>query len=189
MIKIENLFKKYGENIIFENSSFHFEDNILTAIMGKSGIGKTTLLRIIMNLEKCDKGNIEGLENKKITAVFQEDRLCENLSSIKNISIVCEKNITEKEIKKELNNIGLSGSENKIVKNLSGGMKRRVAIVRSILAKSDIILFDEPFKGLDAKTKCNTINYLKNKLKNKTAIIVTHDINEALDLGCKIINI
>ena len=117
MIKIENLFKKYGENIIFENSSFHFEDNILTAIMGKSGIGKTTLLRIIMNLEKCDKGNIAGLENKKIAAVFQEDRLCENLSSIKNISIVCEKNITEKEIKKELNNIGLSGSENKIVKN------------------------------------------------------------------------
>ena len=102
-------------------------------------------------------------------------------------AIECFKSKTEN--KKELSNIGLSGSENKIVKNLSGGMKRRVAIVRSILAKSDIILLDEPFKGLDAKTKCNTINYLKNKLKNKTAIIVTHDINEALDLGCKIINI
>ena len=102
--------------------------------MGKSGLGKTTLLRILMGLEKYDAGSIEGMENKKISAVFQEDRLCENLSAVTNVAIVCEKNVTLQEIRKELENIGLSGSTEKPVKELSGGMKRRVAIIRSIMA-------------------------------------------------------
>ena len=82
MIRIRNLSKKYGENVVFENRSFDLEERKTTAIMGKSGFGKTTLLRILMGLEKYDVGSIEGMENKKISAVFQEDRLCENLSAV-----------------------------------------------------------------------------------------------------------
>ena len=148
MIRIRNLSKKYGENVIFKDRSFDLEERKTTAIMGKSGLGKTTLLRILMGLEKYDAGSIEELEN-----------------------------------------IGLSGSTEKPVKELSGGMKRRVAIIRSIMADSDIVIFDEPFKGLDVETRKTVIEYLKEKLKDRTVIMVTHDIDEALALNCKIINL
>ena len=189
MIRIRNLSKKYGENVIFKDRSFDLEERKTIAIMGKSGLGKTTLLRILMGLEKYDAGSIEGMENKKISAVFQEDRLCENLSAVTNVAIVCEKNVTLQEIRKELENIGLSGSTEKPVRELSGGMKRRVAIIRSIMADSDIVVFDEPFKGLDVETRKTVIEYLKEKLKDRTVIMVTHDIDEALSLNCKIINL
>ena len=188
-INISNLTKKYGKKEIFKNFSLEIEAGKVTALMGKSGFGKTTLIRILMELEKYDEGKITGLENQKISTVFQEDRLCENLSAITNISIVCEKETSIREISVELEKIGLKESQNKPVKTLSGGMKRRVAIIRCIMAKSDIIIFDEPLKGLDEITKKNVINYLKEKIRGKTVIIVTHDIEEARQLDGTIVNL
>ena len=188
-INISNLTKKYGKKEIFKNFSLEIEAGKVTALMGKSGFGKTTLIRILMELEKYDEGKITGLENKKISTVFQEDRLCENLSAITNISIVCEKETSIREISAELEKIGLKESQNKPVKTLSGGMKRRVAIIRCIMAKSDIIIFDEPLKGLDEITKKNVIRYLKEKIRGKTVIIVTHDIEEARQLDGTIVNL
>lgn len=188
-INIRNLTKKYGKKEIFKNFSLEIEAGKVTALMGKSGFGKTTLIRILMGLEKYDEGKITGLENQKISTVFQEDRLCENLSAITNISIVCEKETSIREISAELEKIGLKESQNKPVKTLSGGMKRRVAIIRCIMAKSDIIIFDEPLKGLDEITKKNVINYLKEKIRGKTVIIVTHDIEEARQLDGTIVNL
>ena len=188
-INIRNLTKKYGKKEIFKNFSLEIETGKVTALMGKSGFGKTTLIRILMGLEKYDEGKIKGLENQKISTVFQEDRLCENLSAITNISIVCEKETSIREISVELEKIGLKESQNKPVKTLSGGMKRRVAIIRCIMAKSDIIIFDEPLKGLDEITKKNVINYLKEKIRGKTVIIVTHDIEEARQLDGTIVNL
>ena len=188
-ININNLTKKYGKKKIFKNFSLEIETGKVTALMGKSGFGKTTLIRILMGLEKYDEGKITGLENQKISTVFQEDRLCENLSAITNISIVCEKETSIREISVELEKIGLKESQNKPVKTLSGGMKRRVAIIRCIMAKSDIIIFDEPLKGLDEITKKNVIRYLKEKIRGKTVIIVTHDIEEARQLDGTIVNL
>ena len=188
-INISNLTKKYGKKEIFKNFSLEIETGKVTALMGKSGFGKTTLIRILMELEKYDEGKITGLENQKISTVFQEDRLCENLSAITNISIVCEKETSIREISVELEKIGLKESQNKPVKTLSGGMKRRVAIIRCIMAKSDIIIFDEPLKGLDEITKKNVIRYLKEKIRGKTVIIVTHDIEEARQLDGTIVNL
>lgn len=188
-INISNLTKKYGKKEIFKNFSLEIETGKVTALMGKSGFGKTTLIRILMGLEKYDEGKITGLENQKISTVFQEDRLCENLSAITNISIVCEKETSIREISAELEKIGLKESQNKPVKTLSGGMKRRVAIIRCIMAKSDIIIFDEPLKGLDEITKKNVIRYLKEKIRGKTVIIVTHDIEEARQLDGTIVNL
>ena len=175
-INIRNLTKKYGKKEIFKNFSLEIETGKVTALMGKSGFGKTTLIRILMGLEKYDEGKITGLENQKISTVFQEDRLCEKETSIREISA-------------ELEKIGLKESQNKPVKTLSGGMKRRVAIIRCIMAKSDIIIFDEPLKGLDEITKKNVINYLKEKIRGKTVIIVTHDIEEARQLDGTIVNL
>ena len=188
-INIRNLTKKYGKKEIFKNFSLEIETGKVTALMGKSGFGKTTLIRILMGLEKYDEGKITGLENQKISTVFQEDRLCENLSAITNISIVCEKETSIREISVELEKIGLKESQNKPVKTLSGGLKRRVAIIRCIMAKSDIIIFDEPLKGLDEITKKNVIRYLKEKIRGKTVIIVTHDIEEARQLDGTIVNL
>lgn len=188
MIKIKNITKKYNEQIIFKNLSLNIPKGKMTAIMGKSGIGKTTLLRIIMGFEKIESGEIIGIENKKISVVFQENRLCENLSALKNVSIVCNKNITKDIIKKELYKVGLINVDIP-VKDYSGGMKRRVAIVRAILAEYDILILDEPFKGLDIQTKNILLNYIKEKTKNKTIILVTHNINEVKFFESEIINL
>ena len=188
-ISIKGLTKRYREKEIFDGASFFIESEKTTAIMGKSGIGKTTLIKILMGLEKYDSGNIEGLKGKKVAAVFQEDRLCENLSPVTNVLIVCEKRITAERIRGELAEIGLGDSADKPVRELSGGMKRRVAIVRSIMADSDILILDEPFKGLDQETKNRVIDYLKKRIEGKTVILVTHDIGEAKIFNSNIIDI
>lgn len=189
MIKIEKISKKFGENVVLNNLSLEIEENKVTAIMGKSGVGKTTLIRILLGLEKKDSGIITGLENKKISVVFQEDRLCDNLSPVLNVKLVTNKKIKDDEIKKELIEIGLENSLKKKVNELSGGMKRRVAIVRAMMANSDLIILDEPFKGLDIETKNKVFLYLKEKIENKTIIIITHDIEEAKSLNSKILHI
>ena len=188
-ISIKGLTKRYREKEVFDRASFFIESGKTTAIMGKSGIGKTTLIKILMGLEKYDSGNIEGLKGKKVAAVFQEDRLCENLSPVTNVLIVCEKRITAERIRCELAEIGLGDSADKTVRELSGGMKRRVAIVRSIMAESDILVLDEPFKGLDQETKNRVIDYLKKRIEGKTVILVTHDIGEAKIFNSNIIDI
>lgn len=188
-ISIKELTKRYREKEVFDRASFFIESGKTTAIMGKSGIGKTTLIKILMGLEKYDSGNIEGLKGKKVAAVFQEDRLCENLSPVTNVLIVCEKRITAERIRCELAEIGLGDSADKTVRELSGGMKRRVAIVRSIMAESDILVLDEPFKGLDQETKNRVIDYLKKRIEGKTVILVTHDIGEAKIFNSNIIDI
>lgn len=188
-ISVKELTKRYREKEVFDRASFFIESGKTTAIMGKSGIGKTTLIKILMGLEKYDSGNIEGLKGKKVAAVFQEDRLCENLSPVTNVLIVCEKRITAERIRCELAEIGLGDSADKPVRELSGGMKRRVAIVRSIMAESDILVLDEPFKGLDQETKNRVIDYLKKRIEGKTVILVTHDIGEAKIFNSNIIDI
>ena len=188
MIEIKNLTKSFDEKIVFDNANININENSISCIMGTSGIGKTTLLRIIMGLDRDYKGTISGIDNKKFSAVFQEDRLIRHINPIKNIMLTTNK--SEDEIKKSLLMLDLTeDSFNKTIKNLSGGMARRVSICRCILANSDIIIMDEPFKGLDEKTKEITIKFLLSHIKNRTAIIVTHNIAEAKSLGAEIINL
>ena len=113
---------------------------------GSSGKGKTTLLRILIGLEKADNGKITGMEGKDISVVFQEDRLCENLNVLSNIRLVQEKKKEGKQeflkkVQKGLEEVGLLECSHQPVKELSGGMKRRVAILRALYAKWDILFF------------------------------------------------
>ncbi len=180
-IQIKNLYKSFGENIVFDNFSVSFPLNETSCVMAPSGKGKTTLLKILLQLINADSGEFSGFENKKITAVFQEDRLIKNISALANISIVSplEKDV----ISENLIKIGLSDFINCPVSELSGGMKRRVSILRAVLADTDIIILDEPFKGLDDSTKENTINLIQTLTKDKTIILVTHDKKEAKSLN------
>ena len=175
-IKIHNLNKKYGEQSILKNYAVDFKDNAITCIMGVSGCGKTTLIRILAGLETKNSGIIEGIEGRLITMVFQEERLCENLSVKMNLRLVCKNKISDEELKYHLKEVGLEGVLEKSVSTLSGGMRRRVAIVRAMITESDIIIMDEPFKGLDEELKKHVIAYVRKNSIGKTLIVVAHDM-------------
>jgi len=173
-IVISGISKKYGDNTVFDNFSARIEEKKTTFITGPSGSGKTTLISMLMGITTPDSGTITGVPALK-SAVFQEDRLCESFNAVSNVRMVCDKRVKTSVIIEHLEKVGLKDSLSKPVSEFSGGMKRRVAIVRAVLAKSEIMFLDEPFKGLDNENKKLVMEYLKENTKGKTAIIVTHD--------------
>jgi len=142
-----------------------------------------------MGLIKPDAGQIIGLEGIKIASVFQEDRLIEHWDAIQNVKLVCEKSITVEQIEEEFRKVRLDDYKNKPVLYLSGGMRRRVAIIRAILAPSQLLILDEPFKGLDEELKNSVIRFLVEKTKGKTVIVVTHEKDEVEALGGNIVKL
>ncbi len=188
-LEVKNICKSYGGNKVFSDFSCVFEDKAVTAIMGASGCGKTTLINMLMGLIPFDSGSINPCEGYKRSAVFQENRLCDNLTASANIRLVTGKKFSKEEISVNLGLIGLDGCSDKKVRELSGGMKRRVALLRALLADYDVLFLDEPFKGLDNSTKYNVMSYCKKMFENKTVIMVTHDEYEADFLTDKILKI
>lgn len=189
MIKAVNVRKVFGENVVLDGFSHEFSDGKTTAVLGRSGCGKSTLLNILMGLTSSDSGEVIRPEGSKISAVFQEDRLCENLTVSANIRLVTGKRFSKEEIAVELVKIGLEDCANKPVRTLSGGMKRRTALLRALLAEYDVLFLDEPFKGLDADTKRNVMRYCKEKINGKTVILVTHDMDECDFLADEIVRL
>jgi len=191
MIELKNIYKSYGEppKQVLDNISLSFDDGF-TCLMGQSGIGKTTLVYIISGLVKADSGHIIGLEGKKLSFVFQEDRLLDGETSIDNVLFVCKS--AKKNYRKAqtlLEQAGLADSMYKKASELSGGMRRRVCICRALIADYDLLILDEPFKGLDSGIKPSVINMLKEHTKGKTVICITHDLKEAEQLGGNIIKL
>lgn len=189
MLKVIDIHKSFGENVVLDGFSHEFHEGKVTAVLGKSGCGKSTLLNILMGLQKPDSGEIIKPENCRISAVFQENRLCENLTASANIRLVTGKRFSRAQIASELAMIGLSGCEDKPVRTFSGGMKRRTALLRALLAEYDILYLDEPFKGLDNDTKHVVLDYCKGKISGKTVIFVTHDEDECKFLADEIIRL
>ncbi|HHU72808.1 MAG TPA: ABC transporter ATP-binding protein [Clostridiales bacterium] len=178
-IKLLHINKQFDNKPVLKDLSITFPQGRISCLMGPSGIGKTTLINLIMGLEKADSGTITGLEDKIISPVFQEDRLIEHWDAINNIKLVCSKDVTNKIIEDELNKVGLYEDRYKPVLTLSGGMRRRVALLRALLHDGNLLILDEPFKGLDKELKNRVIEYVKEKAKGKTVILVTHDLKDA----------
>ena len=187
-ICIRNITKSYGEKTVFKDLNLKIESGKITCIMAPSGAGKTTLLRMMMGLEKPDRGSIVGLSEKRFSAVFQEERLCEGMTAIGNIRLV-NPSLTADQIRNELQRLGMYDCENQPVSELSGGMRRRVSILRALLAEYDVLFMDEPFKGLDSALKKDVIASVMEKTVGKTVIVVTHDRSEADLLRAEIINL
>ena len=179
-IKVDHVSKAYGEQQILRDLCCVFPEGKTTCIRGRSGCGKTTLIRLLLGLDISDKGKIEGISDRKISAVFQEDRLCENLSAASNIRLVCAKTISDRELEEAYKAVALTEVWQKPVRELSGGMRRRVSILRALLADSDCVIMDEPLRGLDEKTRIKTIDYILKKTEGKTLIFVTHEEQEAV---------
>jgi NitT/TauT family transport system ATP-binding protein len=173
-IKFKNVDIKISNKYIVRDFNGTFIDNDINLLLGKSGSGKTTILRVIMGFIELDNGGITGLEDKKISTVFQEDRLIESLSVLKNLYLVTE---DKDKIDEALNKTEIYEARNKKVSELSGGMKRRVAIIRAVLKDSDLLIMDEPFVGIDKETLVKVMEYVKEMSVGKTVIIATHDEN------------
>lgn len=183
-ICVKNLSKSYGGKVIFHNLDMTIEYGQTVCIMAPSGAGKTTLLRILMGLERADSGSITGLENKRFSAVFQEERLCEGMTAADNIRLVTPL-LASHTVLREMGRLELENCHGQPVSELSGGMRRRVSILRALLAEYDVLFLDEPFQGLDDALKKKVIAYVKEKTRDKTVVFVTHDRQEALALGAK----
>lgn len=182
-IEVKNISKKYNTPVL-ENFSFTFPEKGVVCLLGKSGCGKTTLINCIAGLEKTDEGIIEGKNNMKISFVFQEDRLIPWISARRNLLAVNE---DEKTCDKILSEMELSEHSLKLPGELSGGMRQRVAIARAITYGGDIIILDEPFKGIDVKTKITVIDSVKKLIEDKLCIFITHDLEEAVMLSDKVV--
>ncbi len=185
---VKNITKRFGDKLVLDGFSADFPDGEASFVVGQSGCGKSTLLNIIMGLLHADSGELDPRFSDKISAVFQEDRLCEKLSAAANIRLVCP--TADEEIISSLSQVGLAREDAlRPVSELSGGMKRRAAIVRAVMADSRTVIMDEPFKGLDPSSKSRTIEYVMKNLRGRTLIAVTHDISESDAMNGKIFEI
>jgi NitT/TauT family transport system ATP-binding protein len=193
-VQVRNLNKSFGDNRVLVNLNMNFEKDKITVITGPSGCGKTTLLNIISGMEKPDSGEVI-MKDRSISFIFQEDRLIPDLTVYRNIEFVLKSTMAELEskpiIEKYLDLVKLTEAKDKYPEQLSGGMKRRVAIARAFAYRSDLLIMDEPFKGLDEKLKKEIIDeFLRIYNQDKrTIILVTHDMDEAVFLGDAIINL
>ncbi len=188
-IIITDLCKSFDDNEILKNVNITLEDSSIYCLMGASGIGKTTLLRILMGLEHADSGCISGIDTKNISCMFQEDRLIPDLSAIDNVRIVLRRKNNRAEVRNNLLSILPDDSLDLPVSSLSGGMKRRAALARALSYPGKLIILDEPFTGLDKDTKLNVINYILKMRNNRTLLIATHGADDADLLGAKIIKL
>ena len=191
-LEIKDLTKRFGEKTLFEGLSLTVDGPAV--LWAPSGWGKTTLLRILMGLEVPTSGSVEGVG--RIGVVFQEDRLCPQLTPEENVALVLPaeqykaKTQYKEQIKKDLIQLGLDDEALALpARKLSGGQKRRTALLRALWAESDTLLLDEPFKGLDESTKRQAVEFSREMLRGRTAVLVTHDRTEAEALADEVIEL
>lgn len=186
MLSLKNVTHVYGEHTVLKNMTFAFPARGIVALMGASGIGKTTLLRLICGLETPTVGEVENTYRK--TAVsFQEPRLIPNLTCLRNLTFVMENERAYDTARILLNSLELRDYENEHPSSLSGGMQQRLSLARALSVGADLLLLDEPFSALDAALKSRVISLVKAANPNGLTLVITHDKAEAEALGATVI--
>lgn len=183
-LRVEHLCKRYGENAVLDDISFTARVGV-TRLLGPSGIGKTTLLRVLLGLETPDSGTVNG-DKFRWTAVFQENRLHEGLDAEGNLRFVLGANYNAAAAQALLEELGLGDVGKKKVRDYSGGMQRRLALARALLAPSDALALDEPFTGLDSENREAALRAILRAAETKIVLLSTH---EELSLPCRSIEL
>lgn len=187
MLSVNNISKSYNLLPVINNISFEVADNEIVAIIGPSGCGKSTLLNIIAGLESKDNGKIEH-SGDTVAYVFQDDRLLQWRTVWDNIKIVNDC-VDEDEIADLIFKVGLTGFEKYKPNQLSGGMKKRCGIARAFYYKSNLLILDEPFQGLDYGLRQEMLKMLLDiwNCRKQSVLFITHEIDEALTVASRIL--
>ena len=187
-LEISNLTKRFGEKTLFEALDLTVTGPAI--LWAPSGWGKTTLLRILMGLEVPTSGTVTGVG--KVGAVFQEDRLFPQLNAIQNVELVLPEGKTKYrgKICNDFLQIGLDEAALSLpARKLSGGQKRRAALLRALWAESDTLLLDEPFTGMDPDTMKKAAALLKERCGEKVVLLATHDQKAIQELGWQVMEL
>lgn len=180
-VQIENLAKSYGGKALFEGLRLTLDGPAV--LWAPSGWGKTTLLRILMGLERPDAGRVSGVG--RVGAVFQEDRLCPHMNAVQNVTLAVPDGAARVEdIARDFARLGMEADALAVAAaRLSGGQKRRVALLRALWAPADTLLLDEPFTGLDPDAMCRAAALLRERAAGRPALLATHDRAAIGELG------
>lgn len=187
-LEIANLSKRFGEKTLFENLNMTVDRPMI--LWAASGWGKTTLLRILMGLEDSTGGTVSGIG--KVGAVFQEDRLCPQLTAVQNVELMLENTKTDykEQILKDFQQLGFDRAALELpARKLSGGQKRRAALLRAVWVESDTLLLDEPFTGMDPETVKKAAALLRARCREKPVLLATHDQNAIEELGWPVLEL
>ncbi len=178
MILLKNIVCAYDGQLVLNGLSRSLPETGVVALTGPSGSGKTTFLRLLAGLLKPASGSVEGMGGKRVSMAFQEDRLLPWLTALENVALVCG---NEGLARETLSRFELGDALKKRPGDLSGGMQRRVALARALCYGGDVLLLDEPFKGLDDALKARVAEHVKGAFP--LTVIATHDMDEAELLG------
>ncbi|GHS89802.1 sulfate transporter [Actinomycetota bacterium] len=190
MITLRGVSHRFGDRVVLDGLDLDLPAGAVTTVMGPSGVGKTTLARVLLGLLRPDAGEVHGLDGLRRAAVFQEDRLCEQLGAVGNVRLVLGRSAPAAAVVAELAAVGLAGDDlAKPVHQLSGGQRRRVAIVRALAADADLVVLDEPFTGMDAATKAQVMVHVHERCAGRTVVLVTHDAGEAAWFGTRTVRL
>lgn len=184
-ILLENIGKSFGEKKVLDHFSYSFPDTGRYCIFGPSGCGKTTLLRIIAGFTGPDEGKVTVKGDTRFSFHFQENRLLPWYTVKQNLKLVTD----EKRIPGYLEMTGLADTIDQYPDELSGGMKRRISMLRALVAESGILLLDEPLRELDEETSHQMAGLIRTYSENRLMIMVTHDLRQADETGCELIRL
>lgn len=179
MLRLDGVSLSYGEKIVLQEQSLDVPPGGRIALMGPSGCGKTSLLRIAAGLSQPDSGTVER-RCARVSYLFQEPRLLPWLTAEENVNaVLSDRAATRAEAHRWLEAVGLGADADKFPRELSGGMQQRVSLARALAYGGALFLLDEPLKGLDAKTRADTLCLLREHTAGKTVLLATHDETEA----------
>lgn len=193
-IRFADVSLSFGAIQVFSGFSVCFSKGSRTCVMGPSGCGKTSLLRMVLGLLSPSEGRVFVPKDWRASAVFQEDRLLENFHAVYNVCLVSGrasgKRISSRDAELALAQVGIPRESCYIpVRQLSGGMARRTVIVRAVLPEGELLVMDEPFKGLDLDNKRKTASFLMENLRGRTLIAATHEIQDAELLDAELLQL
>ena len=187
MLELKEISLSFGGHAVLSNCSLHLAPGERIALMGPSGCGKTTLLRTALSLQQPDSGTVI-CRARKPAAVFQEPRLLPWLTALENVNLVLSDTPdTLPAASAWLEHMELADSAGLYPAELSGGMQQRVSLARALSCKPDLLVLDEPFKGLDTALNDRILEVLKKALDGASLLLATHREEEALALGCRIV--